>query len=32
MVVTIRANNGGQFGTTDPQTQPAIMQIILVRR
>ncbi len=32
VVVTIRANNGQAAGTTDPQTQPAIMQMILVRR
>jgi prepilin-type N-terminal cleavage/methylation domain-containing protein len=32
VVVTVRANDGGGVGTTDPQTQPAVMQIILVRR
>lgn len=32
VVVTVRANNGGIGGTTDPQTQPAILQLILVRR
>lgn len=32
VVVTVRANNGGAPGTTDPQTQPVVMQIILVRR
>lgn len=32
VVVTVRANNGGALGTTDPQTQPVVMQLILVRR
>lgn len=32
IVVTVRANNGQTAGTTDPQTQPATMQMILVHR
>jgi Tfp pilus assembly protein PilV len=30
IVVTVRANNAQIAGTTDPQTQPAIMQLIMV--
>ncbi|HET8575786.1 MAG TPA: prepilin-type N-terminal cleavage/methylation domain-containing protein [Methylomirabilota bacterium] len=32
VVVTVRANNGQVGGTLDPQTQPAVLQLILVRR